>query len=118
MALSTLNTILNTAPIIIQGATKLVSMLRQRGQMEEEESYDIPASIDGVKVEVEKLHRRLDAQNQTSLEQVKLIEELARQNEAMATTLRATVRQLNLFSLLTLIALVVAAVSLAWLIIH
>ena len=118
MGIPTLNTILNTAPIIIQGAAKLVSMLKQRGQTEEVETYDIPANIDDMKIEIEKLHERLDAYNDSNLEQVKLIEELARQNEAIASSLRSTVKQLNLFSLLAVMALVLAIVSLAWLIIY
>jgi len=118
MGLSTLNTILNTAPIIIQGAAKLVNMLKQRGQTEEVETYDIPANIDDMKIEIEKLHKRLDAHNDSNLEQVKLIEELAKQNEAIASSLRSTVTQLNFFSLLAVIALVLAIISLAWLIIY
>jgi len=69
-------------------------------------------------VEIEKLHKRLDAHNNSNLEQVKLIEELAKQNEAIASSLRSTVTQLNFFSLLAVIALVLAIISLAWLIIY
>ena len=118
MALSTLNTILNTAPLIIQGATKLISMLKQRDEDKETENYDIPANIDDMKVELEKLHKRLDSQNRTNLEQVKLIEELAKQNEAIASSLRATVKQLNFVASLAVISLVIAIVCLVWLIIY
>ncbi len=118
MALPPLKTILNTAPIIIQGAGKLVQMLRQRQQDKPAEPYDIPANIDDMKVELGKLHERLDVQNNTSLEQVQLIEELARQNEAIASSLKATNRQLNLVASIALIALVLALISLVWLIIY
>ena len=118
MGLNTLNTILNTAPLIIQGATKLVSMLKHREEKNETEPYDIPANLDGMKIEIERLHKRLDTHSQSDLEQVKLIEELAKQNEAIATSLRSTVKQLNFFSLLAIIALVLSIISLAWLVIY
>ena len=31
MSLSTINTILNTAPIVIQGATRLIKLIRDQG---------------------------------------------------------------------------------------
>jgi len=114
MALGTLNTILNTAPIVIQGATRLVSLLKQRGQKEDHESYDIPANLDDMKVEIQRLHQRLDTHDNADYEQVKLIEELARQNEAIATSLQSTVKQLHLMTLLALVALVLGGIALVW----
>ncbi|MCG8324210.1 MAG: hypothetical protein MI673_01750 [Thiotrichales bacterium] len=116
MGLSTLNTILNTAPMIIQGATKLINLLKQREAKQASETCDIPANIDDMKSELEVVHKRLDAQNDSSLEQVKLIEELAKQNEIIAASLRTSVRQLNFISLVAVIALVIAITCLAWLV--
>jgi hypothetical protein len=114
MALGTLNTILNTAPIIIQGATRLVKLLKQREQKENPDSYDIPANLDDMKVEIQRLHKRLDTHDHADYEQVKLIEELARQNEAIATSLRSTVKQLHLMTLLALVALLLGGIALLW----
>lgn len=114
MAPGALNTILNTAPLIIQGATRLVSLLKQRERQDESVDYDIPANLDDMKDELRRLHDRLDAHDRADIEQVKLIEELAKQNEAIASSLQSTVRQLYLISVLAVLALVVGGIALLW----
>lgn len=118
MGLGTINTILNTAPILIQGATKLVQLLKQPKEEPAATDYDIPATIDDVKVELEKLHQRLNTQNDASIEQVNLIRGLAEQNKAIASTLRSTTRQLNFISFIAVFALVVALICLIWLVLY
>ncbi len=118
MGLGTLNTILNTAPLIIQGATQLVKLLKQKDNTQADVQYNAPEDIDDVKTELEKLHKRLDQQNEAIVEQVQLIEQLAKQNEAIATSLQQTTKQLNFISFVAVIALVIGIISLAWLIIY
>lgn len=109
MGLATINTILNTAPIVIQGATRLVKLIRDQG---EEEKEEIPETIAGIKHEVERINQRLDSNSAADVEQIKLIEELARQNETLATQLKNTMTQLNRLMLLAIVALVVGGVAL------
>lgn len=109
MTPGTINTILNTAPMIIQGATRLVKMIRERG--DEEEDNTIPDTIDGLKQELEKIETRLDAVDESSVEQIKLIEELAKQNEALAESLKKTMGQLTVISVLAIMALIFAAIA-------
>lgn len=111
MSLGTINTILNTAPIVIQGATRLIKLIRDQGK-ESQSDEDIPETIDGIKNEVERLHQRLDMNNQANLEQLKLIEELARQNESLATQLKNTMTHLNRITILSIFALIVSIVCL------
>ncbi|MEQ8290484.1 MAG: hypothetical protein RIB78_12260 [Gammaproteobacteria bacterium] len=108
MSLATINTILNTAPIVIQGATRLIKLIRDQGNEEPEE---IPATIEGIKQEVEKLHQRLDASSNSDVEQIKLIEELAKQNASLATQLKTTMSHLNRLTVLSIVALALAAAA-------
>ena len=97
MSLSTLNTILNTAPLIIQGAGKLIKMLRDRDQPEPEHQ-DIPATLDGLSNQIQRINGRLDENYDSDIQQIKLIEELARQNELLATSLKKTNKQLSIIT--------------------
>ena len=110
MGLGTLNTILNTAPLIIQGATRLVRMIRERETGDQPEN-DIPATLDGLKDEIRRINTRLDAGNDSDLEQVHLIEELARQNELLASALKRTNKQLNITTIILGITLLLAVVA-------
>ncbi len=113
MSLTTINTILNTAPIVIQGATRLIRIIRDQG---EEQKQEIPETIAGIKQEVEKVHQRLDANSNADVEQIKLIEELARQNESLATQLKTTMSHLNRLTIIALVSLLLAATALILLI--
>lgn len=99
MGLGTINTILNTAPLIIQGATRLVKLIRERNQVQPE-SPPKSASLDELKDELDRLHRRLNDNNQADIEQIKLIEELAKQNEALASSLKKSIKWINLITVL------------------
>ena len=110
MGIGTLNTILNTAPLIIQGATKLVKMIRERDTGKQAHD-DIPATVEGLKDEIQRINTRLDAGNESDLEQVNLIEELARQNELLASALKRTNKQLNIITIILVIALLLAVIS-------
>ncbi len=109
MSPMTLNTILNTAPVLIQGATRLIKLIRDRG---DPAAVEIPDTVEGIKLEVEHLHRRLDADTEANVEQVRLVETLAKQQEALAKQLRATVTYLNLVIIGLLAVAVVAVIAL------
>jgi predicted PurR-regulated permease PerM len=114
MSLGTINTILNTAPIVIQGATRLIKLIRDQGK-ENKPEEEIPDTIDGIKNEVERLHQRLDANNESNVEQIKLIEELAKQNESLAAQLKNTITHLNRITFLAVIAILVSLSCLLYL---
>jgi predicted PurR-regulated permease PerM len=115
MSLGTINTILNTAPMVIQGATRLIKLIRDRGT-ENKPEEEIPDTIDGIKNEVDRLHQRLDTNDESNVEQIKLIEELAKQNESLATQLKKTITHLNRMSFLAVIAFLISIFCLVYLI--
>ena len=108
---ATINTILNTAPLVIKGATRLIRLIRNQGE-DGEASQVIPATLEGLQREVERLQQRLDDNNKSNIEQVKLIEELARQNESLAAQLKNTMAQLQRFRRVSVAALIVAVACL------
>jgi hypothetical protein len=57
---------------------------------------------------VERLEQRLDADAQANIEQIKVIEELARQNEAMAESMKRSYLCLNHLTVLSVAALLAA----------
>lgn len=115
MSLGTINTILNTAPIVIQGATRLIKLIRDQGD-ENKPEEEIPETIEGIKTEVDRLHQRLDANDESNVEQIKLIEELAKQNESLAVQLKNTITQLNRITFLAVMAILISIFCLLYLI--
>lgn len=111
---ATINTILNTAPLVIKGATRLIKLIRNQGGDGEagQVGQEIPATLEGLQREVERLQQRLDDNNKSNIEQVKLIEELARQNASLAAQLKNTMAQLQQFRRVSLAALIVAVACL------
>ena len=108
---ATINTILNTAPLVIKGATRLIRLIRNQ-DADGEAGQAIPATLEGLQREVERLQQRLDDNNKSNIEQVKLIEELARQNASLAAQLKNTMAQLQLLKRVSLAALIVAVACL------
>ena len=111
---ATINTILNTAPLVIKGASRLIRLIRNQGEDGEdgEAGQAIPATLEGLQREVERLQQRLDDNNKSNIEQVKLIEELARQNASLAAQLKNTMAQLQRLKRVSLAALIVAVACL------
>ena len=72
-----LKTILNSAPIIIQGTSKLIQIIKERNDDQSKQEQDIPATIEGLKSATERLEQRLDKSDDSDVEQIKLIEQLA-----------------------------------------
>ena len=108
---ATINTILNTAPLVIKGATRLIRLIRNQGE-DGEAGQAIPATLEGLQREVERLQQRLDDNNKSNIEQVKLIEELARQNASLAAQLKNTMAQLQWLKHVSVAALIVAVACL------
>ena len=109
---ATINTILNTAPLVIKGATRLIRLIRNQGE-DGEAGQEKPATLEGLQREVERLQQRLDDNNKANIEQVKLIEELARQNASLAAQLKNTMAQLQRLKRVSLAALIVAVACLS-----
>ena len=112
MSLAAINTILNTAPVIIQGASKLISLIKNRGAGQESKNEVVPETLDGLQQEINRIQQRLDATDNSNVEQIKLIEELARQNASLADSLKKTVGQLNVVMAMAILASVIAIISL------
>ncbi|MGK0298672.1 MAG: hypothetical protein ACI9XC_002295 [Gammaproteobacteria bacterium] len=106
----TLNTILNNAPLVIQGAARLIKMIKERNNFDNdtdiESRDDMPTTLDGLKVEIEKLNSKLDDNSKADVEQIELIEQLAKQNEALAESLKITLKRQLMIAWLAGIALV------------
>ena len=94
--------------MILQGATKLIKMIRERKDEEPDKQDDIPMTIEGLKQEILRIESRLNDTDESNVEQVKLIEQLARQNEALAASLSKTVKRISILTLLAAAALVTA----------
>lgn len=107
----TLGTLLNTAPAIIQGASKLIDLIKERkgGSHKDKAGAVTPDNLGEV---VERLEARLDAADEANVEQVKLIEQLARQNEMLTTCLRQILRRFTLIFILAALALLLAILAL------
>lgn len=107
----TLGTLLNTAPAIIQGAGKLIDLIKERkGENHKDKAGAVtPGNLGKV---VERLEERLDAADEANVEQVKLIEQLARQNEMLATCLKQILRRFTLIFILAALALLLAIFAL------
>ena len=112
MTPATLNTILNSAPMILQGAGRLFRMIRERRDEAAEQGDNLPATVDGLRQEMRQIESRLIANDESELQQVQLIEQLARQNEALAESLRKTLRHLRVLTWLSGAALLLAAAAL------
>lgn len=103
MTPGTLTTILNTAQLIVQNADKLTALIRRRGPESIEEN-ETPATLEGVRSELQRLHQRLDENDDANIEQLRFIEQLAKQHELLAETIQKNNRRSQW-------ALIIAAVA-------
>jgi hypothetical protein len=108
----TLKTIINNAPLILQGANKLVQLIRDRNKDFTEAPQAPAATLEDLNREVQQIETRLKANDDSNVEQIKLIEELAKQNEALAESLRRSFRLVTLLTWLSGAALVCAVAAL------
>ncbi len=115
MTPTTLNTILNTAPMIIQGASKLIKLIRDRESLDSDKNEETPATLEGLNEEVQRLEGRLNENSNSDVEQIRLIEELAKQNEGLAETLEQTLKRVNRLTYIAVIALATSLLVLVYL---
>ena len=108
----TIRTLLNSAPMIIQGAGKLIDLIREREQHSHTRADDVPVTTDNLEQIINRLEARLDAMDEASVEQLKLIEQLARQNEVLAGSLQRQQQRTTFAFFLALIALLLAILGL------
>ena len=105
MTPGTLNTILNTAPMIIQGASKLIKLILDREVEANQDQKSNPTTLEEVKQEISRLEIRLHENSKSDIEQIRLIEELAKQNETLAETLRQTLTRVTILTYIAMLAL-------------
>lgn len=107
----TLGTLLNTAPALIQGASKLIDLIKEKkGENHKDQAEAV--TPDNLGEVVERLEARLDSADEANVEQTKLIEQLARQNEMLATCLQQILRRFTLVFILAALALLLAILAL------
>jgi len=117
MRFGTLNTILNNAPLIIQGATRLIKMIKERDKTniesnKGETNEEMPDTLKSLGIEIEKLSSKLDANSAADVEQIELIEQLAMQNEALAESLKQVLRRQRIVALVAASALIASIIAL------
>lgn len=117
MTPATLNTILNSAPMIIQGAGKLIDLIRDRTDEGTPTEEGASPTVESLKVDIDGLEKRLANIDESNIEQIKLIEQLARQNEALAESLATSNTRFSLAFIISIIALVIALLVLILLLI-
>lgn len=108
----TLNTILNSAPMIIQGASKLIKLIRDREDTANDVQNSNPTTLEDLKQEISKIDSRLNLNSQSDVEQIKLIEELAMQNKTLADALGQTLRKITTLNYIALFAIVCSVIAL------
>ena len=103
MTPSTLSTILNSAPMVIQGASKLINLIKEQANSKPDEEVDDLLTLESLKADIERLELRLDATDESNIEQIKLIEQLAKQNEAMAASMSKSINKVNLITFIVVL---------------
>ena len=108
----TIGTLLNSAPMIIQGAGKLIDLIREQKKETPARDQNVPVTMDNLEEVIGRLETRLDVMDDASVEQIKLIEQLARQNEALADSLQQQQQRTTFAFILALVALLLAILGL------
>lgn len=109
----TIGTILNSAPMIIQAAGKLIDMVKEREEGASRQTESVPVTPDNLEEVVGRLEARLDHMDEASVEQLKLIKQLASQNEALVESLQRQQQRSTFAFVLALVALLLAIVGVA-----
>lgn len=106
----TLNAILGSAPVILQGAAKLIRMIRE-GEKKNAGAESPPVTLAGLREEIRRLDGRVDANSESDVEQIRLIEELAKQNEVIAKSLARTAHQIDVLTIVVIVAVLFGALA-------
>jgi predicted PurR-regulated permease PerM len=99
-----LKTILIDAPVMIDSVRRLIDGLR-RLTAREQPSPASPVTLDSLRQDLARVEERLKANSDSDVEQLKLIEELARQNEALAASVARLSLRLTALMILAVVAL-------------
>lgn len=113
----TIKTILESAPAVIQGAGKLIQMIRERDTDKTppeqdttdqpiQDSEEAPLTLEGLNTEINRLEDRLQHNAESDVEQIKLIEQLARQNEVLAESLSRNYSRITVLTIISVLAIV------------
>ncbi len=111
MTPATLNTILNTAPMIIQGAGKLLRLIREREDASTTVKDSLPVTVEGLKQQIKQIEAGLQENYRSDVDQIRLIEQLAKQNESLAETLKQTYRKITVLTYLSVAAVGISATA-------
>ncbi len=114
MTPATISTILNSAPMIIQGAGKLIKIIREQPDSSDSGNAEQP-SIQSLEKDIARIESRLAASDNSNIEQIKLIEQLARQNELLAESVARLNQRINLVLGVSCVALLVSLGLVAYL---
>ena len=101
--------------MIIQGASKLIKLIRDRETAVPGTDENSPSTLEELSEQVHKLEGRLNENSSSDVEQIRLIEELARQNEGLAETLEQTLKRVNRLTVMAVIALAASVLILVYL---
>jgi hypothetical protein len=111
MVPAALKTILIDAPIMIDSVRRLIEGLRKLTGGATAEA-DVPATLDGLRREILRLEAGLKANSDSDVEQLKLIEELAKQNESLAASVARLSGRLTALAVIAAIALLLSLLAL------
>lgn len=104
MTPSTITTILNSAPLVIQGASKLINLIKEQANKKPDNDTGEQLTVESLKADVDRLEAHLATTDESNIEQIKLIEQLAKQNEVLAASMSKINRRLNLMSIVAVLA--------------
>ncbi len=116
MTPATLTTILNSAPMIIQAAGKLLKLMREKESDTDPANETLPVTIEGLQQQIKQIEAGLHENYESDVEQIRLIEQLAKQNESLAETLKQTYRRVTVLTYLTVVAVGISGLGILLLI--
>ncbi|HEY7840849.1 MAG TPA: hypothetical protein VIC61_04715 [Gammaproteobacteria bacterium] len=111
MTPAALKAILVDAPVIVDSVRRLIDGLRKLTGGSSP-AAGAPVTLEDLKNELTRMDGRLKANSDSDVEQLKLIEELARQNEALATSVARLSGRLTALAVIAVIALLLSLLAL------
>ena len=94
--------------MVIQGASKLIKLIKEQSQSKPDDDAAYLLTVESLKADIHHLESRLAATDESNIEQIKLIEQLAKQNEALAASMSKNNDKLNLMTIIAVLASLVA----------
>ena len=118
MTPATLKTIINTAPLIFQATDKLLRLIREWKGDTIQTTDNEPDTLEGLKQRIKQIEGGLEENFRSDVEQIRLIEQLAKQNESLAETLKQTYRKITILTWLSVIAVGASGLAILLLIVR